>query len=286
MSWYTFICQNSDFTVRSLCDDTVFQVSRTALQRSDIFKDMFAFCNTDTPDTEQVLDLQESSGNLVILLRLLHEPPSPPTQKPTQDELDSNDTFDPFDTFDPIEYDPATVIPLPLLSILFELADKYALHDTVTECLKAHLVAHAVAHPLEVYGFATLHGMGQIASHASQYVMPVASYSYNEINLIPNVVAYHKLVRLQDFRRKALRNLILEEDIFPHGYGECSSHREQTIASWARQRNALEGRIESVTDVAAEMDALRDTLRHCKTCLKACTAAVEMLAVRPFFKNV
>ena len=34
---------------------------------------------------------------------------------------------------------------------------------------------------------------------------------------------------------------------FPHGigYGECSSHREQTIASWARQRNALEGRIES-----------------------------------------
>ena len=29
------------------------------------------------------------------------------------------------------------------------------------------------------------------------------------------------------------------------GYGECSSHRETTIASWARQRNALEGRIES-----------------------------------------
>lgn len=237
MSWHTFICQNSDFAVRSLCDDTVFQVSRTALQTSDIFsktsiptilltskltdcyllEDMFAVCNDDTPDTEQLLDLHESSGNLVILLRLLHEPPSPPTQKPTQDGLDSNDAFDPFDAFDPIEYDPTTVIPLPLLSTLFELADKYALHDTVTECLKAHLIAHAVAHPLEVYGFATLHGMEQIASHASQYVMPVASYSYDEINLIPNVVAYHKLVRLQDFRRKALRNLILEEDIFPHG---------------------------------------------------------------------
>lgn len=39
-----------------------------------------------------------------------------------------------------------------------------------------------------------------------------------------------------------------------------------------------------VTDVAAEMDALKDTLRHCKTCFKACTAAVEMLAVGPFFK--
>ena len=48
--------------------------------------------------------------------------------------------------------------------------------------------------------------------------------------------------------------LVLESFIEPElkvllspmvGYGECSSHREQTIASWARQRNALEGRIES-----------------------------------------
>jgi len=218
-------------------------------------------------DTEQVLDLQESSGNLVVLLRMLHEPPSPPSQKPT-------------DKFNPIEYDPTTVIPLPLLYTLFELADKYALHDTVTKCLEAHLIAHAVAYPLEVYGFATLHGMEKIASHTSQYVMPVATYTYDEISLIPNVVAYHKLVRLQDLRRKALRNLILEEDIFPHGYGECSSHREQTVASWVRQRNALEGRIESSTDIAAEMGTLRDTLRHCKTCLKACTAAVEMLAYK------
>jgi hypothetical protein len=178
-----------------------------------LLEDMFACC---TADTEQVLDLQESSGNLVVLLRMLHEPPSSPSQKPT-DKFDSIDTFDPFDTFDPIEYDPTTVIPLPLLSTLFELADKYGLHDTVTKCLKAHLIAHAVAYPLEVYGFATLHGMEKIASHTSQYVMPVASYSYDEINLIPNVVAYHKLVRLQDLRRKALRNLILEEEIFPHG---------------------------------------------------------------------
>jgi hypothetical protein len=89
------------------------------------------------------------------------------------------------------------------------------------------------------------------------------------------------------------------------GYGECSSHREQTIASWARQGNSLEGRIESsensylffwvlvlknllitrnlATDIAAEMDTLKDSFRHCKTCLKACTAAVEMLAVRLSF---
>ena len=176
-------------------------------------EDMFTCCTTDM---EQILDLQESSGNLVVLLRMLHEPPSPPSQKPA-DEFDPIDTFDPFDTFDLIEYDPITVIPLPLLSTLFELADKYALQETVTNCLKAHLIAHAVAYPLEVYGFATRYGMEKIASHTSQYVMPVASYSYDEISLIPNVVAYHKLVRLQDLRRKALRNLILEEDIFPHG---------------------------------------------------------------------
>lgn len=91
------------------------------------------------------------------------------------------------------------------------------------------------------------------------------------------------------------------------GYGECSFHREKTIASWARQRNALEGRIEScenncnylvsvlknltwtremylATDIAAEMDTLRDTFRDCKICQKACIAAVEMLAVRLCFQ--
>ena len=36
----------------------------------------------------------------------------------------------------------------------------------------------------------------------------------------------------------------------------------------------------AVTDVAGEMDALPDTLHDCKTCHKACVAAVEMLAVR------
>lgn len=38
-----------------------------------------------------------------------------------------------------------------------------------------------------------------------------------------------------------------------------------------------------MTDVAAEMDALTDTLRECKICHKACVAAVEMLAVRTLF---
>jgi len=68
------------------------------------------------------------------------------------------------------------------------------------------------------------------------------------------------------------------------------------MACWDRQRKALIGRIETgenscfsikclanypaVTDVAGEMDAVTDILRDCKTCHKACVAAVEMLAVR------
>jgi len=87
------------------------------------------------------------------------------------------------------------------------------------------------------------------------------------------------------------------------GYGKCQFHWELSEASWDRQRKALIGRIECgapftackkrkrkklldfndlVTDVAGEMDALTDTFADCKTCHKACIAAVEMLAVRSF----
>ena len=42
-----------------------------------------------------------------------------------------------------------------------------------------------------------------------------------------------------------------------------------------------------VTDIAGEMDALTETFRDCKACLKACTAAVDMLAVRAsIFLNI
>ena len=37
-----------------------------------------------------------------------------------------------------------------------------------------------------------------------------------------------------------------------------------------------------MTDVAGEMDALTETFADCKTCHKACVAAVDMLAVRGF----
>ncbi|KIM48397.1 hypothetical protein M413DRAFT_440120 [Hebeloma cylindrosporum] len=195
---------------------------------------MFASCEPGTWEGEDDLELHEKSGELIALLRLLHDPPAPPIQLPAETKLQ------------PVLYDPSTVIPLPLLlSLLFRLADKFALVDSVTSALRVHLLAHAPAHPLEVYGYATLHEMEWEASAASQYVLPMASYRFEEIKAIPGVVAYHKLIRLQDFRVKALRDLLLGEDIFPHGYGECTSHREKTIAGWDRQRKALMGRIET-----------------------------------------
>jgi len=170
---------------------------------------MFACCDAKTlggRETEQALELHEKSGELAALLRLLHDPPAPPTELP------------PEDTFQKVTYDPATVIPLPLLlSLLFRLADKYAINESITRALRIHLRANAPAYPLEVYGFATFHNMEWEASEASQYVLPLASYRFEEIKLIPTVIAYHKLVRLQDFRVKSLRDLLLGEEIFPHG---------------------------------------------------------------------
>jgi hypothetical protein len=169
---------------------------------------MFASCDPEAPvgDRGEDLALHETSGELATLLRLLHDPPAPPAELP------------PTDKFRIVCYDPATVLPLPLLlSVFFRLADKYAVVESISSVLRVHLVANAPANGLEVYSFASRHDMDWEANAASQYVLPMASYRFEEIKIIPGVVAYHKLIRLQDFRVKALRELLLGEDIFPHG---------------------------------------------------------------------
>jgi len=165
--------------------------------------DMFACCDSSS----QSLDLHETSGELASLLRLLHDPPAAPTEEQVEDR------------FRPTQYDPKTVVPLPILrSVLFPLADKYLVDDEIIQSLRAHVLAHASAHPLEVYGFATNQGWDWEASSASQFVQPMASYALNEIaETIPNVVAYHRLVLLQDTRVRGMRDLLLGEQIFPSG---------------------------------------------------------------------
>lgn len=165
------------------------------------------------PD-QTVVDLHETSGILVALLRLIHSPPQLPKLE-AGDELSEEEQMS--SKLPHKVYDPATVIPLPLLSILYNLVDKYALSESIAEMLEEHLIAHAPYYPLPVYAFAVANGMVHVAAKSSQYLMPMASYRVEEIQQIPSVAAYHKVIRIQDLRVKALRDLVLNEEIFPHG---------------------------------------------------------------------
>ncbi|TFK20157.1 hypothetical protein FA15DRAFT_140849 [Coprinopsis marcescibilis] len=271
--WTKFECNNPDFHVRSLPDNVTFGVTRLAMQRSEVFRDMFSLCEPGTADAsavrvpEDTVDLDEPSETLTILLTLLHNPPDAPVET----------TTDPYKK----EYDPATVIPLPLLeSVILRLIDKYALEEAIVRSLEIHLQAHGPTHGLKVHCIALAHDRIHAANLASQYILPIAQYTKEEVKYIPTVQAYHNIVRFQDFRVKALRDLVLNEDIFPHGYGECSVHRDRTLTAWDTRRRGLLARIETGSDVAWEMKGLEETFRNCNTCHKACIAAVEMLSYK------
>ncbi|KAG6910607.1 hypothetical protein DXG01_009558, partial [Tephrocybe rancida] len=265
----------------SVPDDVSFKVNRASMSNSEVFRDMFSFGNTATQSQleEESVDIHETSTVLIVLLRLLHYPPAPPVALEPSENIDKTLHFY---KLPKRVYDPSTVIPLPLLlSLLYDLVDKYAISDAVTKSLNGHLLAHAPTFPLPVYGFATVHRLDYVASEASQYLLPLASYTVDEVAVIPTVAAYHKLVHLQALRVNALRDHVLGEDIFPHGYGACPSHQRETVASWEAKRLALATVVDSITDISGEMEAVAETLpKNYKMCQKACTAAVEMLAYK------
>ncbi|KAG5639300.1 hypothetical protein H0H81_004502 [Sphagnurus paluster] len=259
-SWTTFHCENPDFVVKSVPDDISFKVNRASMRNSEVFRtlsnprhlpipelafsgDMFSVGEADSENQEQVVDLHETTSVLLALLRLLHYPLAPPILQPDDEKLERAILNH---KLPKRIYDPATVIPLPILiSLLYPLVDKYALSDAITKILNAHLLAHAPVFPMPIYGFATAHKLEYVACQASQYLMPLSSYKEEEIIVIPTVSAYHKLVQLQALRVKALRELVLKEDIFPHGYGACTSHQRETTALWDAKRIALAPLIET-----------------------------------------
>jgi hypothetical protein len=189
-------------------------------------------------DNDQVMDLCEPADMLAMLLRILHTPP-PPLPDPFDRQGDEYERQ--------IRHDTHTVIPIPLLRLLFELADKYVLSETIVESLRTHLVAHSPRYPLQVSVFATERGWNAIAAEASKYLLhpPLSCYTLTDVNSIPTVGAYHKLVLLHALRINRLREVLLSEAIFPHGYGACTVHREATTALWERSRRIIAPRIEA-----------------------------------------
>ncbi|KAJ7293249.1 hypothetical protein C8J57DRAFT_1268508 [Mycena rebaudengoi] len=264
--------EDADFLIRCCPDGSTFAVNRKKLENgSHVFRDMFSCCDAGAvnANTMPLLELHEPESAASALLRLIHSPPQPPVQIRRDPS-----TKEKVPTKLPIRYDLSTAIPAAF--------DKYALSDpTVMESLSAHLLANAPLAPLQVYGFAVAFGdMPRVVSQSSQYVLPVAWYSSEDIKAIPTVEDYHNLVVLQAFRVRALQDILLREDLFPHGYGMCATHNTSATAVWDRTRLTLARKIETNTDVAGEMETLVYIFQSCAKCSKAFLAAVEMLAYK------
>jgi hypothetical protein len=265
---------------------------------------MFACCELgfdlssedNDPEVNQTLDLLESASTLSLLLHLLHNPLESPTY---EDEPSLHTAGKPARRT-------LSAIPFPLLPQLLLLADKYILRESIPATLLLHLEAHAATHPLHVYGLAISHGLSHLANKTTAFLLSPSLHTYSPeaVAVIPSVKAYHRLVRLHAYRVESLRKLVKAEEVFPHGYGACAAHLEKTNLWWSQAQDALVPLIEAGpsrfasrenppvlmipypralgTDVAAEMAGILDKVKKCPTCHKACTAAVEMLAVSPF----
>lgn len=221
--------------------------------------DMLLCCEQKDSSPDEVLDLHESAQVLSALLHLLHYPLSPPVEAevPPLKGDSGSAKFDRERLLPRIpSYEHTSVIPLPVLQpMLFDLVDKYGLNVDIFSVLCAHLLAHAPAHPLRVYGFAASFepryhwrrsptgpaagedtqnpasdkfGIGaekemeeqmqKIASKAIQFLEPIGSYSMeNVLDAIPSVKALHRVVQLQHLRLRALRVVLDESEIFPKG---------------------------------------------------------------------
>ncbi|KAG1755037.1 uncharacterized protein EDB91DRAFT_1042289 [Suillus paluster] len=270
-------CLDTKLHVRSLPDGIAFQVSRHAIETCEVFRDMFACCDQglelvgDKKDQlgsqEAVLDLDETEHALATLFRLIQHPPAPPAMENSEG---TRPRFRP---------DTDSVIPFPVLPFMLHLADKYGLPETIVYSLQLHVQANASTNPLPVYAYATAHNLPKIAAEASAHLLhpPLSSYTKEDIQIIPTVTAYHELLRLHEYRKFRLRDILLNEDIFPHGYGACPSHAQYATQLWEQKRVYLATQIEAATDIAGEMHELAGQLSSCPPCRKALTAAVEML---------
>ena len=209
----------------------------------DFVGDMFVCCDSgyvvDMLDEDAAtLDLDESSEKLGMLFHLLHALPEPYQEEP---EPQSERDYTRIKSALPKE----AAIPFPILPTLLSLADKYALSETVQHVLHTHLAAYASTYPLRVYGYATSLGLETIAARTSAFLLdpPLSSHAARDVNVIPSAEAYHKLVQLHDYRIRKLGEVLMGEEIFPHGYGKCPRHGAKTQEVWEGRKKVVIGKI-------------------------------------------
>ena len=142
---------------------------------------------------------------------------------------------------------PEHAIPFPVLKRLLVLSEKYILGARIVDVLHSHLLAYKSVYPLQVYGIAKSLGNESIAQKASVYLIhpPLHRYSPEDVKVIPTAEAYHEIFLLQHHRTTKLRELLMNEDLFPHGYGECLKHKNQANVLWENRKKNLVTRIES-----------------------------------------
>lgn len=193
---------------------------------------MFSCCAQDCPEPEtKSVDIYESASAFSTLLRLLHYPPS---VYPVSDKKERG--FPKYMIVNP-EY----AIPFPILPVIYDLVDKYAVFPHIVQALNSNLQAYASTFPLKVYGLATRMSLDSIADEASAFLVqpPLHTYTSEEVKIIPTAEAYHKLLKLQQYRVEKIRDILAHEQLFPHGYGVCNTHKVSALASWDRKKRTL-----------------------------------------------
>jgi len=273
-----FVCSDPDFRIQCQPEGVVFGVNRERLSEgSQIFKDMFACCDDEDTSGQtdpRTMDLFEDSTVFAVFLKLLHEPPVPFAEEDISEIIKYETKV--------IMKAPKNVIPLPILTTILQLADKYIVKSGIVQSLHTHLWAHRMVFPLKVYGIAAQYSLDWIVDDTSMFLIhpPLHTYTLEEVSIIPTAVAYHKLLALQRHRTTKLREILRDEELFPHHYGECPRHAGSANALWSRRKDALLGKVDSGTDVAAEMTASLEDLGGCETCYKRWSAATDMLAYK------
>ncbi|KAG1721599.1 hypothetical protein EDB19DRAFT_1577635, partial [Suillus lakei] len=174
--------------------------------------------------------------------------------------------------------DAGSVILFPVLPSMIQLADKYGLLKKIICSLHLHVQVNAAMNPLLVYAYATTHNLPKIAAAASTHLLypPLSSYSKEDIQIIPTVTAYHELLRFHKYQKYRLQHILLNEDIFLHGYGTCPVHKQWATQLWEHKLVYLATQIEAGMQIVEEMSELAGRLSSCILCCKALTAAMEM----------